>query len=221
MESRIVSSAEQATDIRYSFLNTLDHFSCEYVRTLWLIQYLDSKCLDGARDEEALELQICGKAEYLNKLVEERVSFLQQYKQDLEMQKGINKRYSQLLSRKKGTSTVVRQSSKTTTKKQNGKKLLLKINLKKAYRRDMELEKKRKDYLQKSSNESKKREVKDANGDEERYCFCNDVSYGAMIACDNSKCEREWFHYPCIGMTKPPSGKWYCSEKCRLQGGKK
>ena len=33
-------------------------------------------------------------------------------------------------------------------------------------------------------------EVPDPN--EPRYCFCNQVSYGEMIACDNPTCEREW-----------------------------
>ncbi|RWS31133.1 Inhibitor of growth protein 3-like protein [Leptotrombidium deliense] len=24
------------------------------------------------------------------------------------------------------------------------------------------------------------------------------------------QCEREWFHYGCVGITQPPKGKWYC-----------
>jgi inhibitor of growth protein 3 len=28
--------------------------------------------------------------------------------------------------------------------------------------------------------------------DERRYCFCNNVSYGDMIGCDDDDCEREW-----------------------------
>lgn len=28
--------------------------------------------------------------------------------------------------------------------------------------------------------------------DERRYCFCNNVSYGDMIGCDDDACEREW-----------------------------
>ncbi|KAI0747798.1 hypothetical protein C8Q80DRAFT_1316285 [Daedaleopsis nitida] len=47
---------------------------------------------------------------------------------------------------------------------------------------------------------------------EPRYCFCNQVSYGEMIACDNPSCEREWFHMGCVGVTKTPKGKWYCRE---------
>ena len=51
------------------------------------------------------------------------------------------------------------------------------------------------------------------HGDEEeeedeselRYCYCNGVSYGDMVACDNADCKREWFHLECAGLTKAPS----------------
>lgn len=45
---------------------------------------------------------------------------------------------------------------------------------------------------------------------EPRYCMCNQVSYGDMVACDNEDCPYEWFHYPCVGISAPPKGKWYC-----------
>lgn len=45
---------------------------------------------------------------------------------------------------------------------------------------------------------------------EPRYCICNQVSYGDMVGCDNDDCPYEWFHYPCVGITQPPKGKWYC-----------
>ncbi|XP_037027856.1 inhibitor of growth protein 3 isoform X1 [Bradysia coprophila] len=48
---------------------------------------------------------------------------------------------------------------------------------------------------------------------EPRYCICNQVSYGDMVACDNEACPFEWFHYPCVGITQSPKGKWYCP-KC-------
>lgn len=36
----------------------------------------------------------------------------------------------------------------------------------------------------------------DADGDDGRtYCFCEGVSYGEMIACDDSHCEREWVRF--------------------------
>ncbi|KAF8906039.1 hypothetical protein CPB84DRAFT_1770903 [Gymnopilus junonius] len=50
---------------------------------------------------------------------------------------------------------------------------------------------------------------------EELYCYCNRVSFGDMIACDNETCEREWFHLGCVGLTEVPEGEWYC-EDCRV-----
>ena len=46
------------------------------------------------------------------------------------------------------------------------------------------------------------------------YCFCNYISYGNMIKCDNPSCKREWFHFHCVGLKNQPKGKWFCSEKC-------
>jgi len=51
-----------------------------------------------------------------------------------------------------------------------------------------------------------------ADSDEQKYCYCNQVSYGEMIACDNNDCDIEWFHYDCVGLKMPPKGKWYCDE---------
>lgn len=49
--------------------------------------------------------------------------------------------------------------------------------------------------------------------DELRYCYCNGVSYGEMVACDNKNCAREWFHLDCIGLKRLPNTlKWYCDE---------
>ncbi|KAL3457613.1 hypothetical protein BJX64DRAFT_268656 [Aspergillus heterothallicus] len=49
---------------------------------------------------------------------------------------------------------------------------------------------------------------------EPRYCYCNEISFGEMVACDNDACPREWFHLSCVGLTKPPGRnvKWYCNE---------
>ncbi|TKY53627.1 PHD finger protein ING1 [Spatholobus suberectus] len=46
---------------------------------------------------------------------------------------------------------------------------------------------------------------------EPTYCFCNQVSYGSMVACDNPSCKIEWFHFGCVGLKEHPKGKWYCS----------
>jgi inhibitor of growth protein 3 len=32
----------------------------------------------------------------------------------------------------------------------------------------------------------------EGDGDDKTYCFCDGVSYGEMIACDELDCEREW-----------------------------
>lgn len=39
---------------------------------------------------------------------------------------------------------------------------------------------------------------------EPRYCYCDDVSYGEMVACDGEGCEREWFHLSCVGLRTAP-----------------
>ncbi|KAL8697154.1 MAG: hypothetical protein Q9201_007276 [Fulgogasparrea decipioides] len=45
------------------------------------------------------------------------------------------------------------------------------------------------------------------DGDSEpRYCYCNQVSYGEMVACDMDSCPREWFHLDCVGLAKAPRG---------------
>lgn len=71
------------------------------------------------------------------------------------------------------------------------------------------------------------------------YCFCNQVSYGEMVACDAEDCTREWFHLECVGLEVAPeyngrfllphagtvtltslSAEWYCEDcKKRLRIG--
>ncbi|KAH6991847.1 hypothetical protein EDB82DRAFT_429269 [Fusarium venenatum] len=56
--------------------------------------------------------------------------------------------------------------------------------------------------------------------DEPKYCYCNEVSYGEMIACDADECPREWFHLECVGLKVAPKSEatWYCEEcKERLE----
>ncbi|CAI9761639.1 unnamed protein product [Fraxinus pennsylvanica] len=36
---------------------------------------------------------------------------------------------------------------------------------------------------------------------EPTYFFCNHVSYGEMVACDNPDCKIEWFHYACFTLS--------------------
>ena len=56
---------------------------------------------------------------------------------------------------------------------------------------------------------------------ETTYCFCNYISYGNMIKCDNSNCERKWFHFHCVGLKDQPKGRWFCSEQCANEFQKK
>ena len=57
----------------------------------------------------------------------------------------------------------------------------------------------------------------DAN-DDTRYCYCQEQSYGEMVACENDDCTRQWFHTGCIGMKKVPDEDedWYCPD-CRVK----
>ncbi|KRZ76758.1 Bardet-Biedl syndrome 2 -like protein [Trichinella papuae] len=48
--------------------------------------------------------------------------------------------------------------------------------------------------------------------DQSIYCYCNQPSYGSMVACDSLTCKYEWFHYECVGVTEAPKGDWYCPD---------
>jgi inhibitor of growth protein 3 len=51
----------------------------------------------------------------------------------------------------------------------------------------------------------------DAGDDTKKYCICRNVSYGDMVACDNTDdCPYEWFHWSCVGLKSEPTGTWYC-----------
>ncbi|XP_038722557.1 PHD finger protein ING1 isoform X1 [Tripterygium wilfordii] len=56
---------------------------------------------------------------------------------------------------------------------------------------------------------------------EPTYCFCNQVSYGEMVACDNPDCKIEWFHFGCVGLKEQPKGKWYCSDCATVKNRRK
>jgi len=49
---------------------------------------------------------------------------------------------------------------------------------------------------------------------DQTWCSCNGKEEGRMIACDNSDCLIEWFHYQCVGIKRKSKGKWYCPQ-CR------
>ncbi|KAH8815232.1 inhibitor of growth proteins N-terminal histone-binding-domain-containing protein [Xylogone sp. PMI_703] len=50
----------------------------------------------------------------------------------------------------------------------------------------------------------------DEGGDDKKYCICQSVSYGDMVACDNESCPYEWFHWTCVGLKSEPEGTWIC-----------
>lgn len=66
---------------------------------------------------------------------------------------------------------------------------------------------------QPSEDEESFHEGDDEDEDSEpRYCYCNEISFGDMVACDNDACPREWFHLSCVGLTKPPvAGHGHCN----------
>lgn len=52
------------------------------------------------------------------------------------------------------------------------------------------------------------------DADNSLYCFCQRVSFGEMIACDNDDCKFEWFHWSCVGINSSPKDDevWYCPD---------
>ena len=63
----------------------------------------------------------------------------------------------------------------------------------------------------------KKRKKKNGKGEDEAslepvYCLCQQTNYGDMIRCDSDDCMIEWFHYPCVGLTKEPVKRWLCPD---------
>ncbi|KAF2848549.1 hypothetical protein T440DRAFT_470151 [Plenodomus tracheiphilus IPT5] len=52
--------------------------------------------------------------------------------------------------------------------------------------------------------------------DDTKYCTCQRVSFGDMVACDNDNCQYQWFHWECVGIKEEPLGDWLCPD-CRKQ----
>ncbi|KAF2006285.1 hypothetical protein P154DRAFT_517917 [Amniculicola lignicola CBS 123094] len=52
--------------------------------------------------------------------------------------------------------------------------------------------------------------------DDTKYCTCQRVSFGDMVACDNDNCNTQWFHWECVGIKEEPVGDWLCPD-CRTQ----
>lgn len=63
------------------------------------------------------------------------------------------------------------------------------------------------------ANRNQKRKKKEERDkDEPLYCFCQQISFGEMVACDGENCPYEWFHMDCVGLDEPPKGAWYCED---------
>lgn len=60
----------------------------------------------------------------------------------------------------------------------------------------------------------------DDEGDDTKYCFCQSISYGDMVACDNDDCKYQWFHWACVGIKEEPVGDWLCPECRKLPANK-
>lgn len=56
--------------------------------------------------------------------------------------------------------------------------------------------------------------------DNTKYCTCQRVSFGDMVACDNDNCKHQWFHWECVGIKEEPVGDWLCPECSKLPSNK-
>ncbi|QEU62429.1 Yng1 [Kluyveromyces lactis] len=191
------NSSRTMDDVRYGFLSTLDHLPCDVIRTLWTIQSLDISDTnrDGCHSEEMLR-----QAQHLLELVRQEHSRLNFEKQELERFSQIKARYDGHLKKQPKLKPLPHH-----------KPIKIKITMKSRY---PEAEREQKLIQQEHVNHDKTQ-----NPEAEMYCFCRDVSYGPMVACDNESCAIEWFHYPCVGLSAAPkpNEKWFCSDMCRKQ----
>lgn len=70
------------------------------------------------------------------------------------------------------------------------------------------------DEADSSDDEDSGVDVRSPQEEAAKYCYCNtSESGGPMIACDGEQCEREWFHFKCVGIDEAPKEKqWYCDD---------
>lgn len=74
--------------------------------------------------------------------------------------------------------------------------------------------KKKKDLQPKSPDVLYEEALAVADVEEPKYCYCNRISFGEMIACESDDCPIEWFHFSCVGLTEDnrPKGAWICPD---------
>eukprot|EP01135_Chromosphaera_perkinsii_P001911 Nk52_evm60s212 gene=Nk52_evmTU60s212 len=105
-------------------------------------------------------------------------------------------------------STPPKASAKETTK--NKKKTQATSSAAKKAKTTKKVEKQKTPKKQKAKLNTTIQIPQPQDPDEQRYCICDQISYGEMIGCDNPDCPTEWFHFQCIGLTTKPKGKWFC-----------
>lgn len=60
-------------------------------------------------------------------------------------------------------------------------------------------------------------EEDDDDRNERRYCYCSGISYGEMVGCEMGElCDKEWFHLPCVGLTKAPGKNGECADSASV-----
>ena len=69
-------------------------------------------------------------------------------------------------------------------------------------------------WARKKSRGGSKGAEEEEEEDLNKYCLCNEVSRGTMVACENEGCPKVWFHIGCVGLTKEEAEreevKWFC-----------
>ena len=71
----------------------------------------------------------------------------------------------------------------------------------------------------KGADRKKIEEEEDDENDDQLYCYCQKVSFGDMVGCDNDECEYQWFHWECVGLKSEPEGEWLCPTCRKLPRG--
>ncbi|SMN17889.1 similar to Saccharomyces cerevisiae YOR064C YNG1 Subunit of the NuA3 histone acetyltransferase complex that acetylates histone H3 [Maudiozyma saulgeensis] len=207
------------SDIRYSFLNTLDYLPCDIVRTLWLLQTLDGKLRDLDQSDEQFKYygdNLKTQSRFLGDLVGKETGRLQDQTQELEFQLIVKKRYNTFLKNKPHLiKKLNKKLKKPAVIKTRKNKMKLSINLKQL--RKEVIKEHRSNSITPTPTSDKSNNNNSNDIPEDIYCWCQQPSFGDMVACDNDNCPREWFHYSCVGITKPPKGKWFCSTKCQKE----
>lgn len=208
-------------DIRHNFFHALDHFPSDLVRTLWLLQSIDiqlNECYNNNNNNNSTIINTNGdidnneRSEYidylqsqlkkqsilLSKLVKDQKNVLNREKIQLNKQLHTRKRYQCFIKKLNDQKSIISNTTTNTKTSNNNNK-----------------RRKKSDMINITVENTGNQDL------EPKYCICNDVSYGNMIACDNKDCPKQWFHYKCVGISIPPRGKWYCSVECEIYDNKK